>query len=130
MCTLTNLEFELNSVEKPIILSYIGTDTTENIRSVIRYLKSKQELYSKISELLVYKTEKYDSKIEDDEPDLALEEWMSEDYFKLKIETLPSDGTLPDNVKAANITISTYVTPWAITDDKQQYKDLISKFNV
>ena len=127
LCTLTNLEYELNSVDGPVVLSYIGTDTTENIRSVIRYLKSKQELYSKISELMVYKTEKYDLKIEEDEPNLALKQEMSEDYFKLEIETLPSDGTLPDNVKAANIIISTYVTPWAITDDKQQYKDLISK---
>ena len=51
---------------------------------------------------------------------------MSEGKFQLQIETLPSDGTLPENVKPAAITISTYVTPWAIEDDKIQYKNLIS----
>ena len=66
-------------------------------------------------------------KIEEDETELALNTEMSEGKFQLQIETPPSDGTLPENVKALLLLlISTYVTPWAIEDDKIQYKNLIS----
>jgi len=126
LCTLSNLEEELNTFDGPVTVSYIGTDTTENIRSIIRYLKFKEELYQKISNLVIYRTEKYDQQIEQDHPALILKEEMSDNKFKLKIETLSKDGTLPKGVSPSEITISTYVTPWAIKDEnKQQYSDLL-----
>ena len=126
LCTLSNLEEELKNFDNPVTVSYIGTDTTENIRSIIRYLKSKEELHQKISTLVIYRTEKYDQQIEEEHPALILKEEMGDNKFELKLETLPKDGTLPKGISPSEITISTYVTPWAIKDDnKHQYSELL-----
>ena len=126
LCTLSNLEEELKKFDNPVKIGYIGTDTTENIRSIIRYLKSNQNLFSKISCLSIFKTEKYDQRIVEEHPSLTLNEEMGEDKFKIEINSLPKDGTLPKGITPVEITISTYVTPWAIKDEnKQQYSDLL-----
>ena len=115
----------MKKFDNPVKIGYIGTDTTENIRSIIRYLKSNKNLFSKISCLSIFKTEKYDQRIEEEHPSLTLNEEMGEDKFKIEINTLPKDGTLPKGISSVDITISTYVTPWAIKDDKKQYSDLL-----
>ena len=43
-------------------IGYIGTDTTENIRSIIRWL-SEQELIEKVSQFIVFYTTDWDYKL-------------------------------------------------------------------
>ena len=84
LCTLSNLEEELKKFDNPVKIGYIGTDTTENIRSIIRYLKSNQNLFSKISCLSIFMTEKYDQRIVEEHPSLTLNEEMVKTNSRLK----------------------------------------------
>ena len=46
----------------------------------------------------------------------------------LEFIKIPEDGSLPSDAKPVDFTIATYVTPWAMSDEKNksQYSELIS----
>ena len=126
LCTLSNLEEELKKFDNPVKIGYIGTDTTENIRSIIRYLKSNQNLFSKISCLSIFKTEKYDQRIVEEHPSLTLNEEMGEDKFKIEINSLPKDGNLTKgDYSCGNYNFNLCYLGQSKTRTNQQYSDLL-----
>ena len=132
LVTISDLTVEIGRFNRKINISYIGTDTTENIRSIIRFLKQQnKDLIDKIGTIYVYKTENYDEPIAEYNPKLKLNEDMSDGKFKIKFEKLPKDGSLPKNIVPTDITIATYVTPWAaFGKNKSQYRKLLEKLIV
>lgn len=107
-------------------IAYIGTDTTENIRSLIRRMKDDDALKG-IRNFFVYYLEGWDTTLIKKYPGLKLDAETSDLKDKLKLIKIPKDGGQPEDVKPVDYTISTYVTPWAVADDKNklQYTTLI-----
>ena len=110
-----------------IEIAYIGTDTTENLRALIRQIKADHELSSTITKLSIYFTEDWDAELMMQYPNLDLNNADTGGKFELTFKQLPSDGTLPASVESVDFVLSTYVTPWAMEDEKNknQYIQLI-----
>lgn len=110
-----------------IEIAYIGTDTTENLRALIRQIKADHELSSTITKLSIYFTEDWDAELMMQYPNLDLNNTDTGGKFELTFKQLPSDGTLPASVESVDFVLSTYVTPWAMEDEKNknQYIQLI-----
>ena len=109
-------------------IAYIGTDTTENLRSVIRLLKSDRELSNKVKSLDIYYTKDWDRPLMDRFPDrLQINEKSSNYLFDLNHIEMPEDHSIPTNLKPVDIIISTYVTPWVLQSQTNlvQYESLI-----
>jgi hypothetical protein len=112
-------------------IAYIGTDTTENLRSIIRRFKH-DSIFSKVSNLTVYFKEGWDTALMEKFPNLELTEDLGGQKFSLKFIKLPKDGTIPEETIPVDYILSTYVTPWAmeLDDDgkktnREQYIELI-----
>jgi hypothetical protein len=117
--------FEHKSVE----IAYIGTDTTENLRSLIRTLTTDFELAGKIKSMDVYYTKYWDKPLLDRFPEsIRINEKSSKNLFDLNLIELPEDESLPSDVKSAHIIVSTYVTPWVLEHETNlsQYKSLLT----
>ena len=108
-----------------IEIAYIGTDTTENLRALIRQIKADHELSNIITKLSIYFTEDWDAELMMQYPNLDLNNTDTGGKFELTFNQLPSDGTLPASVESVDFVLSTYVTPWAMEDEKNK----ISTFN-
>ena len=110
-----------------IEIAYIGTDTTENLRALIRQIKADHELSNTITKLSIYFTEDWDAELMMQYPNLDLNNADTGGKFELTFKQLPSDGTLPASVESVDFVLSTYVTPWAMEDEKNknQYIQLI-----
>jgi len=111
-----------------IKIAYIGSDTTENLRSVIRYLDASEE-GNHVSNFQVFMTPDWDKeKLERLGDTYSLDQCQ---YKGKKIEphTLPSIGEMPSIEVEADIVIATYVTPWATSGFEQgaQYRHLLDK---
>lgn len=117
-----------DSEAENIQIAYIGTDTTENLVSMIRRFKENSYYYSKLSKLIIYSTEDWDRKITEKFPNLKLDKNISGGLFDIEFNELPKDKTPLKNVEPVDYVIATYVTPWAMADDenKQQYSSLIT----
>jgi hypothetical protein len=128
--TIEGLKKCLDKFEnQPVEIAYIGTDTTENLRSVIRTLTSDLKLAKKVKSLDVYFTKDWDKPLLDRFPEsIRINEKSSKNLFELNLIELPEDDSLPDALKSAHIIISTYVTPWVLEDETnlQQYKSLLT----
>lgn len=126
--TTRTLKKQLERAKNPVKLAYIGTDTTENLRSLIRLIKTQVQLTEKVDSLDIYYTEEWDEQIMGQYPGLEFDESCAGD-FELNLKKLPMDGTLPENVHSVDFVLSTYVTPWAMADNqnKTQYMDLVKK---
>lgn len=124
--TIRYLKKQVRRVKEPISLAYIGTDTTENLRSLIRAIKNDDHLSEIVETLQVYCTEDWDLYLFGDYEGLEIDENCS-DTFEIQFKQLPSNGSLPEDVEAVDYVLSTYVTPWAVADDQntEQYKNLI-----
>jgi len=109
-------------------LAYIGTDTTENLRSLLRSLKENKSVAKKINTLYLYYTEGWDDNLNDKFPGIVIDESVTSDLFNLQFIKIPEDGSVPVDAKPVDFTIATYVTPWAMSDDKNrtQYSGLIN----
>jgi hypothetical protein len=125
--TLEALRYCLKERHSPCSIAYIGTDTTENLRSVIRALNT-EGFGNMINTLFVYHTVGWDAtlmKLFGSQYDVKK---LKGDGFKIIYVPLPKDGTLPKNIGNADITIATYVTPWAIASENNiQYFNLIKR---
>ncbi len=119
---------------KKLDLAYIGTDTTENIRTLIRRMKHDIDL-EKINHFYVYYKEGWDTELLKTYPNLKLDGDTTSLNEKLKLIKLPKDGSLPKKIASVDYTVSTYVTPWATADEQNrtQYigllKSLMEKKN-
>jgi len=112
---------------KKVDLAYIGTDTTENIRTLIRRMKDDIGL-EKIKHFYVYYKEGWDTELLKTFPNLKLDRGTTSLNEKLKLIKLPKDGSLPKKIASVDYTVSTYVTPWATADEKNrtQYIELLN----
>ena len=122
-------EFMGQNKSNDLSLAYIGTDTTENLRSLLRCIfDEKTKYYDRIKKFTVYFTEEWDRQLIEEFPELEIRPGYCEGKFELKLEKLPIEGSLPQSVLPVDLVISTYVTPWAIEGEKnkQQYVDLIN----
>jgi hypothetical protein len=111
-----------------IRIAYIGSDTTENLRSVLRFLDANNE-GDYVSNFQVFMTPDWDHEILEQ---LGSSYSLDKCRFKNKeIEplTLPKIGEMPEINGAADIVIATYVTPWATSqfDQGEQYRHLLDK---
>mgnify|MGYP001201925312 CR=1 FL=1 len=109
-------------------LAYIGTDTTENLRSLLRSLKENKSVAKKIDTMYLYYTEGWDDNLNDKFPGIVIDESVTSNLFDLQFIKIPEDGSLPSDAKPVDFTIATYVTPWAMNDEKNktQYSGLIN----
>lgn len=127
--TIEGLKKCLDKFEnQPLEIAYIGTDTTENLRSVIRTLTSDLQIARNIKSLDVYFTKDWDKPLMDRFPEsIQINKKSSKNLFELNPIELPEDGSLPTDLQSADIVISTYVTPWVFEKETnlEQYKLLI-----
>ena len=126
--TAMALNEQLIHRNEQVDVAYIGTDTTENLRSLIRRLKADESV-NNIRNFYVYFTEEWDAPLVKKHPGLKLNSENSKLYDKLRLVQLPLDGTLPSEIPPVDYIISTYVTPWAISNErnKSQYVELLQE---
>ena len=132
LITIKQLRTCLNDLiregRKNIKIAYIGSDTTENLRSVIRYLDTCQE-GDCVSNFQVFMTPDWDKeKLERLGSTYSLERCKFKGK-QIESHTLPKIGQMPHIVEKADIVIATYVTPWATSEFEQgaQYRHLLDK---
>lgn len=128
ICTIKGLEYLLKEISsKQISISYIGTDTSENLTSVLRWLKESDN-WSRISSFHILYTDKWDSKFFDFLPDYH--------PAKMESEIVKSDKITPKlvkNLSESDVVIATYVTPFVDRgadndiNDKGSYGELLDK---
>jgi hypothetical protein len=78
--------------------------------------------------MYLYYTEGWDDNLNDKFPGIVIDESVTSDLFNLQFIKIPEDGSLPSDAKPVDFTIATYVTPWAMNDEKNkiQYSGLIN----
>ena len=108
-----------------ITVAYIGTDTTENLRSVIRYLQHLKP--SKIEKLTVYFTGEWDTPLLKQSRGIhPLNDNMDLENLKFELKEL-TDADDGSDVESHDITICTYVTPWIEKEDLPKHKARIDR---
>ena len=75
-------------------LAYIGTDTTENLRSLLRSLKENKSVAKKIDTMYLYYTEGWDDNLNDKFPGIVIDESVTSDLFNLQFIKIPEDGSI------------------------------------
>jgi len=111
-----------------IRIAYIGSDTTENLRSVLRFLDANNE-GDYVSNFQVFMTPDWDHEIlEQLGPTYSLDKCRFKNK-QIEPHTLPKMGKMPSIDDTADIVIATYVTPWATSEFEQgaQYRHLLDK---
>ena len=111
-----------------IRIAYIGSDTTENLRSVLRFLDANNE-GDYVSNFQVFMTPDWDHEIlEQLGPTYSLDKCRFKNR-QIEPHTLPKMGKMPSIDDTADIVIATYVTPWATSEFEQgaQYRHLLDK---
>ena len=111
-----------------IRIAYIGSDTTENLRSVLRFLDANNE-GNYVSNFQVFMTPDWDHEIlEQLGPTYSLDKCRFKNK-EIEPHTLPKIGKMPNIDDTADIVIATYVTPWATSEFEQgeQYRHLLDK---
>ena len=101
-----------NGKSSNLKLAYIGTDTTENLRSLLRWLDKKDHL-EKIDQLTIFYTTAWDY---DFMEHIGLLEEIKKAYPQCKIEGRDLSSYSAKNFgskRKFDAIISTYVTPWA-----------------
>lgn len=120
---------EYYSRQKKINIGYIGPDTTENLRSVMRVLTNHEELKKKKYELHVLYEEDWDIPVaehpyEDTKWDLSMAKLKPKPAFVSEI--LSGQKSLP----RIDILVATYVGPWAVftsQESKDNYQALLKQ---
>lgn len=144
--TILGIEQYLKNVKDKIDMAYIGTDTTENLRSVTRYLREHPELIKKINSLTVYYNKDWDEELMDYFKNSFQISLIGDGFNKFHLVEMTEDPNplvkeyrfreninneiQPHKYKLApvDLVIATYVTPWAVgSNTKQEYVDLCKK---
>lgn len=106
-------------------LGYIGTDTTENLRSMLRWMY-QTEMIDRIDEIVLYFTTEWDREFMNI---IRLKEELNSAYPGITITPLElSDGVIKRaaNQENCDLIISTYVAPYLGEESKDQYSNLIA----
>jgi len=113
----------LSDDPKPIKLGYIGTDTTENIRSLARWLVEENYI-DRIEEIVIFITTDWDREFLDANP---FKEEVKElcDCPVIIRELSQETIELQKTQKDCDILILTYVAPWVDQNSKEEFVDLI-----
>ena len=102
-----------------IKIGYIGTDTTENFCSMLRWLEDSETI-KRVSAIEAWYTNEWDAEFID---------WLSGTDHPLichqKVEYFEISPELIKQSKPCDIIISTYVSPWAGLYD-EQYQELLT----
>lgn len=111
---------------KKLKLAYIGTDTTENLRSVVRWLLSTGYA-DRLESLTVFYTTKWDrdffkryelrNEFKRQCPQLNIV------FHELSKETIRIQKEKEEKVDAI---LATYVAPWAVGKSRKSYRDLLN----
>lgn len=118
------LENYLDSAKK-LNLAYIGTDTTENLRSIVRWLLFTGKA-NRIESLTVFYTTQWDRNFL---KRLDLESEYAQYCPELRIKFLElSEETIHLQQQRENfdVIIATYVAPWAVGQSRKSYKKLLN----
>tara|TARA_B100000963_G_C22626161_1_gene672489 strand:- start:1626 stop:2822 length:1197 start_codon:yes stop_codon:yes gene_type:complete len=123
-----------NFSSEKLNIAYIGVDTSENLRSIIRFLSGNQKLAKRISSFTVYATKFWDDPLLDLlDREHCIDGFNINPGTKIEIIKLEHDSEkLPTHEKMpkAEIVIATFVTPWVLdskTENQIQYKKLLKK---
>lgn len=122
----TCIEQVRKSGKSDIKIAYIGSDTTENIRSVLRFLDTNEE-GEHVSDLQVYMTPDWDrERLEKLGPNFSLDLCTFRGK-NITCHILPKVGEMPHIDEEVDIVIATYVTPWATMNFNagNQYQKLL-----
>lgn len=105
-------------------IGYIGTDTTENLRSILRWIQSSKKL-ERITEMVVFHTTEWDKKFLKYS---KLEEQIKLEYprINLAFKELSNETVRKQKSKRkCDIIISTYVTPYIDNNGKDNFISLL-----
>lgn len=116
----------LDHGDSTVKIGYIGTDTTENLRSILRWIQSSDKR-ERITEMVVFHTTEWDKKFL---KFVKLEEEIKRDYPRiannLEFKELSNETVRKQkNKRKCDIIISTYVTPYIDDDGKKNFIDLL-----
>lgn len=107
-----------------LTIGYIGTDTTENLRSLIRWLIDSNNI-SRISEFRIFFTSEWDSDmLEESKFILELKQIMPKFNFRY-YELSPHSIDLLKKSSPCHIIVSTFVTPWVQGKSRELYQKLL-----
>jgi len=113
-----------NRKDDGYIVAYIGTDTTENIRSLFRSI-SDNKWESNIKEVRCFYTTDWDEEFLDY---IGFEDDIKRSYpnveFSFK-ELSDETARLQEGLENCDIVISTYVAPWIGGESKGQFSTLV-----
>ena len=124
--TLRSLEHALGQFKekKDLKIAYIGPDTTENLRAVIRHLRLHS--HGKVAQLTVYYTPEWDDHWVQEFTNLHPINDMNIGRIVYKFESLSEEDDGLD-VDPHDITICTYVSPWIQAKDYSTHKARIDR---
>ncbi len=108
--------------EKSFSVAYVGTDTLENLTSIIRWLESKG-LYGQITEIKAYTYDDWDDKLQDLLDDLVPVNIGNDS----KVDLVPNNESQRADASSHDVVITTYVCPWIKKDDRDDFQALIDK---
>lgn len=106
------------------ILAYIGTDTTENIRSLFRSI-SDNNWQNNIKEVRCFYTTDWDEEFLDY---IEFENEIKESYPNIEFhfnELSDETARLQEGLEECDIVISTYVAPWIGGESRDQFTTLL-----
>lgn len=119
--TITGLKFIIDQYlpeKNDLVIGYIGTDTTENFCSFMRWLNDS-DYSEKVAMINVFYTDEWDSEfIESLEENHQLKS-------NLKVRPYEINPGIIDMRKKCDIVISTYVAPWVGYDHSDLFVKLI-----
>lgn len=125
--SIYSLKNEIIESPKNLNIAYIGTDTTENLRSIIRNISSSDELSKKIHSFSIYYTDEWDNELLNRFPKLEIDASVSFPINKILIDNGMhlNSGKYGD----ADVILSTYVAPWALKNEKNRknYEKLLTE---
>ncbi|MAS80022.1 MAG: hypothetical protein CMA28_00110 [Euryarchaeota archaeon] len=120
------LENELRH-NSDLTITYLGSDTGENLYSVIRYLR-ESGLWDRVSSFDIFYHRKWDKQYFDlkklkSQVEAVGEEFSFKKMFSSKAEDCPRES---------DVTICTYVSPWAFhetetPEDQQRFRDFLKQ---
>ena len=126
--TIRGVEYVLKNYldsSKKINLAYIGTDTTENLRSIVRWLLFTGKA-NRIESLTVFYTTQWDRNFL---KRIDLENEYAQHCPELRINFLELSEEiihLQEQRDNFDVIIATYVAPWAVGQSRKSYKKLLN----
>jgi hypothetical protein len=104
-----------------VSIAYIGTDTMENLTSIVRWLNSQQLYQQQISHITAFTTDEWD-----DEITTLLDDVNQSNIGRdSKVKLVPNNEAQRIEAEPHDIVITTYVCPWVEESKKNEFKELI-----